>query len=162
MNLVEHLHSRDTADRVSESSPSHKGDIARCHLPLPLERTWMQRFDHSPSPRVSTSYMSAQKILTLHLKQSRWNVPPSARTNCPVKGSLHFLQIRSCPLPFLVERCLELLRSLSSLVLGTSIVSLSLPFALNAGEPLLLSVANAGFGRLDCCPGAFTSGSRLC
>jgi hypothetical protein len=29
--------------------------------------------------------------LTSHLKQSMWNVPSNARTNCPVSGSPHFL-----------------------------------------------------------------------
>jgi hypothetical protein len=58
---------------------------------------------------------SRGRSLTLHLKQSRWKVPSKARTNCPVKGSPHFLQIRSCPLA-VRPRPLDRFRSLLFLV----------------------------------------------
>ena len=48
---------------------------------------------------------------TLHLKQSRWIVPSRARTNWPVRGSPHFLQMRICPLAVLPPLCRDRFRS---------------------------------------------------
>jgi hypothetical protein len=76
------------------------------------------------------AYKITAKIHTRHRKQSKWNVPPSARTNWPVSGSPHFLHILSCPdavLPFLVRD-----RFRSPLVFGSP--SLSFPLALPEGD----------------------------
>ncbi len=51
------------------------------------------------------------EILTRHLKQSRWKVPSSARTNWPVKGSPHFLHVRTWPLADRLVLGLDLFRS---------------------------------------------------
>ena len=51
------------------------------------------------------------EVLTRHLKQSRWKVPSNARTNWPVKGSPHFLHMRTWPLADLLVRGLDLFRS---------------------------------------------------
>ena len=67
-------------------------------------------------------------ILTRHLKQSKWNVPSSARTNCPVNDSPHFLHTRTWPLAVLDPLALDLFRS--PLLLD----SLSVLSALKAGE----------------------------
>lgn len=42
-------------------------------------------------PQTKPNYASTESSrLTWHLKHSRWNVPPSARTNWPVSDSPHF------------------------------------------------------------------------
>ena len=66
--------------------------------------------------------------LTRHLKQSKWKVPSSARTNCPVRGSPHFLHARTWPLADLEPRGRDLF--LSPLRLD----SVSVFSALSAGE----------------------------
>lgn len=65
---------------------------------------------------------------TRHLKQSRWKVPSSARTNWPVSGSPHFLQILCWPLAERPPLPLDLLRS--RLCLGSP----SLPGVRGPGE----------------------------
>lgn len=87
------------------------------------------------------------KILTRHLKQSKWNMPPRARTNWPVKSSPHFWHIFSCPLAVLPLRGRDRLRSPGDLRPSKSLSRSLPPLALPVGEPVILpSLVNGKFG----------------
>jgi hypothetical protein len=128
----------DIAGQVGGSNQSRTMGIALGHFRRQAGRIWKRLFVHNPTGKRDNQHLPWQGStksgvpLTLHLKQSRWNVPPSARTNCPVNSSPHFLQSRSCPLPFRAP-CVRM-RSRSPLTLGVSI-SRSLPWLLTAGDP---------------------------
>ena len=96
-------------------------EFGRDDLPTILESGDSQQGARSPRHPVGG--------LTRHLKQSKWKVPSSARTNCPVNDSPHFLQVRTWPLADLEPRGLDLF--LSPLRLD----SVSVSPALNAGDP---------------------------
>lgn len=85
---------RDIGGSTFGSNQFHTMDTAQFCLPAQLGRTWRLQSGRNPTGQLATQTREYRGILASHLKHSRWNVAPKARTNCPVRDSPQLLQMR--------------------------------------------------------------------
>jgi hypothetical protein len=95
MSLAKHLRSYGKEVRGGGNNRFRITDTDSGQLHHRQGRTSTRLSDYNPMDLAVSHELNhtVRTELTSHLKQSKWNVPSNARTNCPVRASPHFLQI---------------------------------------------------------------------